>query len=51
MNAPTTTLAALRAPREESLPTIRAGFFDLQSFELIQRVSKAFAGSDLVPKQ
>ena len=31
-------------------PVIRAGFFDLQSFELIQRVSKAFASSDLVPK-
>lgn len=31
-------------------PAIRAGFFDLQSFELIQRVSKAFASSDLVPK-
>lgn len=47
----TTDLATLRAPKEASLPAVRAGFFDLQSFELIQRVSKAFAGSDLVPKQ
>lgn len=30
---------------------IQAGFFSLDSFELIQRVSKAFASSDLVPKQ
>lgn len=38
--APTTSLA----------PT-RAGFFDLESFELMQRISKAFASSDLVPQQ
>lgn len=50
MNAPT-SLQTLRAQKEESLPAVRAGFFDLQSFELIQRVSKAFSGSDLVPKQ
>lgn len=59
MNAPakpnTADLSALRnsqtAPREASMPAVRAGFFDLQAFELIQRVSKAFASSDLVPKQ
>lgn len=57
MNAPanTTSLSALRqqqaAPREAQMQAVRAGFFDLQSFELIQRVSKAFAQSDLVPKQ
>jgi hypothetical protein len=28
-----------------------AGFFDAQSFELIQRVAKAFSSTDLVPKQ
>lgn len=51
MNAPqnSTTLAALQAPKREGLPAIKAGFFDLESFELIQRVSKAFAQSDLVP--
>lgn len=38
-------------PREEKLPTIRAGFFDLQSFELMQRVAKGFASSTLVPTQ
>ncbi len=57
MNAKTNTadLGAMRqqqlAPREASMPAVRAGFFDLQAFELIQRVSKAFATSDLVPKQ
>lgn len=57
MNAQTNTanLAALRqqqvAHREAKSPAIRAGFFDLESFELMQRVSKAFAQSDLVPKQ
>ncbi len=49
-----TDVAAMRgqqvAPREASMPVVRAGFFDLQSFELIQRVSKAFSQSDLVPK-
>lgn len=56
MNAPVqqTTLANMReqqtAPREANMPAVRAGFFDLQAFELIQRVSKAFASSDLVPK-
>lgn len=57
MSAQTNTadLSAMRqqqlAPREAQMPAVRAGFFDLQSFELIQRVSKAFAQSDLVPKQ
>lgn len=54
MNAPT-TVSALResqaTPREQQLPAVKAGFFDLQAFELMQRVSKAFASSDLVPKQ
>lgn len=54
MNAPT-TIATLResqmATREQQLPAVKAGFFDLQAFELMQRVSKAFASSDLVPKQ
>ena len=52
MNAPnSTSLSALRAPQEASMPAVRAGFFDLQSFELMQRVSKAFSASDLVPQQ
>lgn len=57
MNAPAqqTTLSNMReqqnTPKESSMPAVRAGFFNLQSFELIQRVSKAFASSDLVPKQ
>lgn len=48
-----TTLRDLRAPapREATLPVVRAGFFDLQGFELLQRVAKAFATSSLVPQQ
>lgn len=53
MNANQTSLGALReqaaAPREANLPAVRAGFFDLQSFELMQRVAKGFASSTLVP--
>lgn len=45
-----TNLQTLRQPAEQNLP-VSAGFFNLQSFELIQRVSNAFAKSDLVPKQ
>ena len=57
MNAPQTlSLSQLQAQNNQQqalsqMPAVRAGFFDLQSFELIQRVSKAFASSDLVPKQ
>lgn len=32
-------------------PSVQAGFFNMDSFELIQRVSKAFSQSDLVPQQ
>ena len=38
------------APREASLPVVRASFFDLQGFELMQRVAKMFASSPLVPE-
>ncbi|AEV24597.1 hypothetical protein Dsui_0177 [Azospira oryzae PS] len=38
------------ATREANLPSIKAGFFDVQSFELLQRTSNAFSRSDLVPK-
>lgn len=34
----------------KKLPAVNAGFFDLQSFELMQRVAKGFAASTLVPK-
>jgi hypothetical protein len=33
------------------MPVVRASFFDLQGFELMQRVAKAFAASTLVPKE
>lgn len=50
MNAPT-SLAEMKspAPREANMPAVRVGFFDLQGFELLQRVAKAFASSTLVP--
>lgn len=56
MNAPqTATLAQLQTAqatsREAALPIVRAGFFDTQSFELMQRVAKGFASSTLVPQQ
>lgn len=47
-----TTMEGLRKPPapESNLPAVQAGFFDLQSFELMQRVAKGFASSSLVPK-
>lgn len=52
MNAPT-NVAALRQPVAIQQPAavVRAGFFDLDGFELLQRVAKAFASSSLVPQQ
>ncbi|MBU9468618.1 hypothetical protein LGM75_24685 [Burkholderia multivorans] len=43
------TPAVIEQPRA-SVP-VRAGFFDLEGFELLQRVAKAFASSSLVPQQ
>lgn len=47
-----TTMAELRRPvaPEAQLPQVRAGFADLQGFELMQRAAKALAASTLVPK-
>ncbi|NHR05751.1 hypothetical protein HA052_11120 [Chromobacterium haemolyticum] len=47
-----TSIHSLRnqPPAEASLPVVRASFFDLQGFELLQRVAKAFASSTLVPQ-
>lgn len=54
-NAPgqVTSLASLRKPLapEQSMPIVRAGFNDLQGFELMQRQCKALAASTLVPQQ
>jgi len=48
----TTPLANLRnQPVAAQAAPVMLGFFDLAGFELTQRVSKAFASSDLVPKQ
>lgn len=49
MNAPV-QLAQLQNP-QHSTAVVQAGFFDLQGFELLQRVAKAFASSSLVPAQ
>lgn len=52
MNAPASLVEMKSpAPREASMPAVRVGFFDLQGFELLQRVAKAFASSTLVPLQ
>lgn len=48
MNAPV-QLAQLQQP-QHSTAVVQAGFFDLQGFELLQRVAKAFASSSLVPQ-
>jgi hypothetical protein len=46
-----TTEIAPVAPAQQQTggAVVRAGFFDAQSFELLQRVAKGFAASDLVP--
>jgi len=48
-----TNLAELKQqkPAESLLPQVHAGFFNLQSFELMQRIAKGFASSSLVPKE
>lgn len=48
-----TSLTELRRPPapEANMPAVNAGFFDLQSFELMQRIAKGFASSSLVPKE
>lgn len=50
---PTTTLAGLQTsavakPREQH--PVSMSFFDLDGFELMQRIAKAFSSSNLVPK-
>jgi len=54
LDAPkTASIAELRRPSapEQSMPVVRAGFGDLQGFELMQRACKALAASTLVPAQ
>ena len=52
MSAVLQQLPAVEQPQAQRSTAVatRAGFFDLDSFELMQRVSKAFASSDLVPQ-
>lgn len=45
-----TSLQQLQNPTNNQLP-VSMSFFNLQGFELMQRIAKAFASSDLVPKQ
>ncbi|MGN8062767.1 hypothetical protein ACTJK4_14005 [Ralstonia sp. 22111] len=46
----TATTLPVPASATANVP-VRAGFFDLEGFELLQRVAKAFASSTLVPQQ
>lgn len=46
----TTELTKLQNPEQSSLP-VSMSFFNLEGFELMQRIAKAFSSSDLVPKQ
>ncbi|MCO7513748.1 hypothetical protein NJF44_01160 [Pseudomonas guariconensis] len=50
-----TTLAQMQtsavATPKQSRPPVSMSFFDLEGFELMQRIAKAFASSNLVPKQ
>ncbi|AZD84975.1 hypothetical protein C4K14_2141 [Pseudomonas chlororaphis subsp. aureofaciens] len=54
MTQPTTLAqmqtSAVAAPKQ-SRPPVSMSFFDLEGFELMQRIAKAFATSNLVPKQ
>lgn len=56
MTATVATLSDLRqsgalAPAaQHAVPAVRADFFDLQGFELLQRVARAFSASTLVPQ-
>ena len=53
MGNETTTIEQLRqnvTPRIDQMPQVRAGFTDLQGFELAQRGAKALAASTLVPQ-
>lgn len=45
----TTDLQQLQNPERQQLP-VSMSFFNLEGFELMQRIAKAFASSDLVPQ-
>lgn len=51
----TTTLEKLQtsavAPRQREQAPVAISFFNVEGFELMQRIAKAFSQSDLVPKQ
>lgn len=49
----TTSLASLqqRASQQDAKMPTSIGFFNLDGFELMQRIAKAFSTADLVPKQ
>jgi len=49
--ATATQLPTVRHAPEQGGQLVQAGFFDMASFELMQRIAKAFSTSDLVPKQ
>lgn len=49
----TTPLSSLKNPESAiaQMQPVQAGFFNLQSFELMQRIARGFAASTLVPKE
>ena len=46
-----TQLTAMPGVRTAPAMSVQAGFFNLESFELMQRVAKGFSSSTLVPKE
>lgn len=52
MSSNTATLQQLqKRDQSTAAPPVTMGFFNLEGFELMQRIAKAFCQSDLVPKQ
>lgn len=51
MSQPTTLNQLQKRDQATATPPVTMGFFNLEGFELMQRIAKAFTQSDLVPKQ
>lgn len=51
MSAASLTELKQPKPTESLMPQVQAGFFNLQSFELMKRIANGFSSSSLVPKE
>lgn len=51
MSQPATLNQLQKRDQATAAPPVTMGFFNLEGFELMQRIAKAFTQSDLVPKQ